>query len=50
MWIGMSYTGLENGWKWEDASEVSFTQWDQGEPNNWENGYVSSDCYGFFEI
>ena len=38
MWIGMSYRGLENGWQWEDASEVSFTQWDQGEPNNWENG------------
>jgi len=41
MWIGMSYRGDSWGWQWEDATQLSFTNWDDGEPNNWEGSRVS---------
>jgi len=47
MWIGLTYTGSGDGWQWADKSEVSFTYWDQGEPNNWEDGY--DDCVEFLK-
>jgi len=36
MWIGMNYKGASRGWEWADGSGVSYTNWDNGEPNNWE--------------
>ena len=45
MWIGMMYKGASKGWEWEDDSEVSYTKWDQGEPNNWEGR--QEDCVEF---
>ena len=48
MWIGMTYKGASRGWQWEDGSEVSYTNWDGGEPNNW-NGR-DEDCVEFLSI
>ena len=42
MWIGFSWKGDYIGWQWEDSSEVGYTNWDNGEPNDW--GGVDEDC------
>ena len=42
MWIGLSWKGESLGWQWEDSSEVGFTNWDNGEPNDY--GGVDEDC------
>lgn len=47
MWIGLMWKGPSKGWQWEDRSSVSFTHWDQGEPNNW-NEQVE-DCTEFLK-
>ncbi|XP_078392266.1 CD209 antigen-like protein C [Cetorhinus maximus] len=40
-WIGLTNRESERNWKWVDGTPVSFTRWDQGEPNNW---YVNENC------
>ena len=47
MWIGCRTDSESGGWQWEDGSEVSFTRWGQGEPNNTE-GY-SDSCVKFLK-
>ncbi|XP_041036069.1 C-type lectin domain family 17, member A-like [Carcharodon carcharias] len=59
-WIGLTDGESEGNWKWVDGTPVSFTQWDQGEPNNWNdnencasirasgwNDYICSDRFRF---
>ena len=33
-WIGLSDFHKEGGWMWSDVSEVSFTLWSEGQPDN----------------
>ncbi|XP_078392781.1 C-type lectin domain family 17, member A-like [Cetorhinus maximus] len=40
-WIGLTNRESERHWKWVDGTPVSFTRWDQGEPNNW---YGNENC------
>ncbi|XP_078392315.1 C-type lectin lectoxin-Phi1-like [Cetorhinus maximus] len=40
-WIGLTNRESERNWKWVDGTPVSFTRWDQGEPNNW---YGNENC------
>lgn len=42
MWVGLSWKGAQLGWQWDDSSEVSYTNWDNGEPNDY--GGVAEDC------
>ena len=42
VWVGMTYKGFDLGWAWEDGTAVSFTNWDQGQPDSWQE--YSGDC------
>lgn len=51
-WIGLALNGA-SGWQWEDNSEVVYTNWNNGQPNN--NNDVSEKCVqiqetGFWKI
>lgn len=39
-WIGLTDLNVENEWLWEDESELTYTNWNIGEPNN----IGSEDC------
>ena len=40
-WIGFSDGGIEGTFAWNDGSEVDYTNWIGGEPNDWGTG---EDC------
>jgi hypothetical protein len=33
-WIGLNYVSAQSRWVWSSGQQVSFTSWDNGEPNN----------------
>ncbi|CAH1779946.1 unnamed protein product [Owenia fusiformis] len=35
LWIGLNNRDTEEGHKWSDGSSVTYTNWADGEPNNW---------------
>ncbi|XP_063422181.1 macrophage mannose receptor 1-like [Mytilus trossulus] len=39
-WLGINDWDVENKWVWSDKSAVTFTAWNRGEPNNYNN----EDC------
>ncbi|XP_076054338.1 uncharacterized protein LOC143033024 isoform X2 [Oratosquilla oratoria] len=42
-WIGLGDEGVEGAYQWEDFSNSTYRNWDDGEPNN--SGYVwGEDC------
>jgi len=34
-WIGLNDLVLEGAWKWSDGTDLVFTAWEGGQPNNW---------------
>ena len=34
MWIGLSRSGNLDNWKWSDGTPFSYSNWDEGQPNN----------------
>jgi len=41
-WIGLSnatYLLGQHEWTWSDGSEVTYTNWGEGQPNVWNNGF-----------
>ena len=47
MWIGMEWKGNQRGWEWDDKSPLKYTNWDNGEPNDY--GGVAEDCVELHE-
>ena len=39
-WIGGNDISTEDSWVWSDGSDWNFTNWNRGEPNNWNK----EDC------
>ena len=39
-WVGGEWTGTS--WEWNDLSAWTYSNWNDGEPNNWESG--TEDC------
>ena len=42
-WIGLNDVALEGAWKWSDGTDLVFTAWAGGQPNNW-SGCWFGDC------
>ena len=40
-WIGLQYEGTK-GFQWTDDSEISYENWSEGEPNDYEGN--AEDC------
>lgn len=46
MWIGLSDLDEEGSWVWDDGSTAPVTNWDRGQPDNYENedcGHIWND-------
>ncbi|GFS20628.1 C-type mannose receptor 2 [Elysia marginata] len=41
IWLGLTDKGEEGKFVWEDGTELSYSNWNDDEPNNWDN---SQDC------
>jgi hypothetical protein len=44
-WIGFSDSRIEGNWEWSNNNQVTYTNWNSGEPNNDHNG---EDCGVWF--
>lgn len=42
MWIGLNDRQTESRFTWSDGSDVTYTRWNNGEPNSWLNR--DEDC------
>ncbi|XP_032875508.1 collectin-12 [Amblyraja radiata] len=45
-WIGLSDTEVHNVWRWVDGTIAQYTNWKQGQPDNWKEGGSTEDCAG----
>ncbi|XP_044195268.1 collectin-12-like [Thunnus albacares] len=46
-WIGLTDRAAENVWQWLDGTELTFTKWKPGQPDNWGHGHeMGEDCAG----
>uniref|UniRef100_A0A6I8PGA0 Collectin-12 n=1 Tax=Ornithorhynchus anatinus TaxID=9258 RepID=A0A6I8PGA0_ORNAN len=47
LWIGLTDSDREGEWKWLDGSAPEFTNWKNGQPDNWGRGHgPGEDCAG----
>ncbi|XP_058046735.1 C-type lectin lectoxin-Phi1-like [Ahaetulla prasina] len=37
VWVGLRLSKRKNMWEWSDGSNITYTSWKQGEPNNFLN-------------
>jgi len=49
LWIGINNVAEPSIYKWADGNEVTFTDWDDGEPNNAEEPNGSFQRYGILK-
>uniref|UniRef100_A0A182C5Z4 C-type lectin n=1 Tax=Phalotris mertensi TaxID=1260334 RepID=A0A182C5Z4_9SAUR len=43
VWIGLTLSKRTGIWKWGDGSNVTYTRWEEGEPNNlWKNEFCAA--------
>jgi len=41
-WLGFTDAAVEGDWEWSDGSDIVFTNWEKGEPNNnWNEDYAA---------
>uniref|UniRef100_A0A4W4EMN4 Collectin-12 n=1 Tax=Electrophorus electricus TaxID=8005 RepID=A0A4W4EMN4_ELEEL len=46
-WLGLTDIVEENIWRWVDGTLPTFTNWKQGQPDNWSHGHEEGeDCAG----
>lgn len=46
-WLGLTDKEEENVWKWVDETLPAFTNWKEGQPDNWQHGHgPGEDCAG----
>lgn len=45
-WIGLSDTEEHNVWRWVDGTIAQYTNWKQGQPDNWKEERLTEDCAG----
>ncbi|XP_069777814.1 collectin-12 isoform X2 [Narcine bancroftii] len=45
-WIGLSDMVEHNVWRWVDGTVAQYTNWKQGQPDNWQEGRQTEDCAG----
>ncbi|XP_051879036.1 collectin-12 [Pristis pectinata] len=45
-WIGLSDTKEHNVWRWVDGTVAQYTNWKQGQPDNWQEEGLTEDCAG----
>ncbi|XP_078253417.1 collectin-12 [Rhinoraja longicauda] len=45
-WIGLSDTKEHNVWRWVDGTIAQYTNWKQGQPDNWKEEGFTEDCAG----
>lgn len=45
-WIGLSDTEEHNVWRWVDGTIAQYTNWKQGQPDNWKEERSTEDCAG----
>ncbi|XP_062918649.1 collectin-12 [Mobula hypostoma] len=45
-WIGLTDVKEHNDWRWVDGTVAQYTNWRQGQPDNWRLEGLTEDCAG----
>ena len=49
-WIGLFDKNEKSQWTWVDGTDLSYSKWDQGQPDHWETAPgVSEACVEMYQ-